>query len=632
MTAETPTNEAVESSSTTGSSIITRILLSVAALFLVIGLLDATVAIVQLVLPDLFPSAAALTYGRVAPASRLLIGGGWLTIALLALASAVLGRIAGARTKVSIVGLAGFALVAVGVLAGTVGIYTGWQSGIAGQEAPLWGRAIAAIGYVLVAVSIIATARTARDKLGATGWYLTAAPILLAASTVLGLAPVGNGIPGSILAAFTNASFTLFYVASAVGLLYFVFSSITGTDLSQARPLSALGFWSLVVTWAHLGAIELIYSPAPDWYETLAVAFAIAALLPLMIIATDIGLMVKGLIPLIGDRASLRYAVVSSLTLAVGTIGTVLLAWRATSSVAQFSTWVQGVDALIMLGGATFAIFATVSVLRGGSGGGSSHFTLSTIGLTLIAAGYVTGGTAVAFSWAAGPASQAYANVGVAWKITADTLEPFLWLVAIGTVVLLVAQLLYLLTFRTGDEASVEVPDGALDYNLEFEGTSRYATWKRLRNGVALVWLMAAVLTVALPILDDADREGTLRGDTERTYADGSLEQVGREIFISEGCVECHTQQVRPVGTDVGLGAVAIAGDYANVDTALLGHHRLGPDLMQYSARQEFFDKVLITAHIQDPRALVEFSNMPSFEYLSEEDVDALVSYMESLR
>lgn len=632
MTAETPTNEAVESPDATGSSIITRVLLSVAALFLVIGLLDATVAIVQLVLPDLFPSAAALSYGRVAPASRLLLGGGWLTIALLALASAVLSRIAGTEKKIPFVGLAGFALVTVGVLAGTVGIYTGWQSGIAGQEAPLWGRAITAVGYVLVAVSIVATAKLARDKLGATGWYLTAAPIFLAASTVVGLVPVGNGIPGNILAAFVNSSFSLFYVASAVGLLYFVFSSITGSDQSEAGPLSALGFWSLLVTWAHLGAIELIYSPAPDWYETLAVAFAIAALLPLMIIATDIGLMVKGLIPAIGDRASLRYAVVSSLALAIGTIGTVLLAWRATSSVAQFSTWVQGVDAIVMLGGATFAIFAAVSVLRGGSAGRSSHFMLSTVGIVLIATGYVVGGTAVAFSWAAGPASQAYANVGGAWKITADTLQPFLWITAIGTVVLLVAQLLYLLTFRSDDGSTFEAPAGAIDYDLEFEGGSRYATWKRLRNGVALVWIMAVLLTVAIPVLDDADREGTLRGDTDRAYAEGSLEFEGRELFISEGCVECHTQQVRPVGTDVGLGAVSIAGDYANVGTALLGHHRLGPDLMQFSARQEFFDTVLIRAHIQDPRALVEFSNMPSYEYLAEEDIDALVSYMESLR
>ena len=631
MTAETPTTEAAGSTSTI-ASLVPRVVLSVAALFLVIGLIDASIAAIQLVLPDLFPASAALTYGRVAPASRLLLGGGWLTIAMLTLSAVVLTRITGAERRVPILGIAGIALVAVGVLAGTIGIYTGWQSGLAGQEAPIWGRAILAVGYVLAAISIFGIARANKDGLGAPGWYLTAAPALLAASAVVGLVPVPDGVPGNILAAFVSASSTAFFVASAVGLLYYVFASITGTDPTEPRPLAALGFWSLIITWAHLGAVELIYAPTPDWYETLAVAFSIAALLPLLIIATDIGLMIKGLVPLIGDRVSLRYGIVSALALTFGTVGTVLLGWRATSAVAQFSTWVQGVDAVIVFGGASFAIFATVSVLRGGSEGRSLHSSLSAAGLVLVTVGYLAGGTAVAFSWAAGPASQVYANVGGAWKITADTAEPFLWIAAIGTVLYLVAQVLYLFSFRTHEEVEIETPAGALDYDLEFEGEARYATWKRLRSGVAVVWVMAVVLTVALPILDDADRDSTLRADTDRTYVEGTLEFDGRELFISEGCVECHTQQVRPVGTDVGLGAVAVAGDYANVDTALLGIHRLGPDLMQYSARQEFFDRVLITAHIQDPRTLVEFSNMPSYEYLEQEDIDALVSYMESLR
>ena len=114
--------------------------------------------------------------------------------------------------------------------------------------------------------------------------------------------------------------------------------------------------------------------------------------------------------------------------------------------------------------------------------------------------------------------------------------------------------------------------------------------------------------------------------------APGSVELAGRNLYISEGCIECHTQAVRPVGSDVGLGPVSIAGDYANESPALLGGARFGPDLMHFATSSEFFDKVLVQASLQDPRALRPWSTMPSYSYLSSDDLSALVSYIETLR
>jgi cytochrome c oxidase cbb3-type subunit 2 len=64
----------------------------------------------------------------------------------------------------------------------------------------------------------------------------------------------------------------------------------------------------------------------------------------------------------------------------------------------------------------------------------------------------------------------------------------------------------------------------------------------------------------------------------------------GRAVYVSLGCVSCHTQQVRPAGqgSDIarGLGArPSVARDYALQSQVLLGERRLGPDLANYGAR-----------------------------------------------
>ena len=632
MTADSSPSNADRADMADSGSNPSRIHLIVAAVFLVLGTLLGAIAALQLVVPDLLGGIALTSYGRLAPAAGLLIEGGWITIGLLGAGYWGLAKITGGVQR-SALATGSLALIAVGVVAGTAGILAGLQTGVPSLEAPLWARAIMAVGFLLAAIAVVGTARPSGDRLGAAGWYLTAAPIWLTASAIVGLIPPSNGIAGTIHTGFVSATFTgLFVVTASVGLIYVVIGTITDTDLTEIRPLAALGFWSLTVVWANLSAIPLIFTPVPDWYETIGIAFAIAALVPLLTIAGDLGLMVRGRLGEIGDRVSLRLVMVSGVSFATATLVVLLWAWRATSAVVQYGPWVDAAYALIVLGGASFALFASVSVMRGGSPARTIHGVLSTIGLGVIAVGTVAGGVAVGFSWAAGPASQQYANAGAAWKVTADTAEPFAWLVAIGALTYFVGQLAFAVTLGRRNADELAAPSEELPFDLEFEGAPRYATWGRLLWGTAGVWLFAALMTLVLPLADTTDRDATLLADSSRTYPAGSAAAIGRDLYISEGCIACHTQAVRPVGTDVGLGPVSIAGDYANESPALLGAHRIGPDLMHYASRGEFFDIVLVRAHLEDPRSLVPWSTMPSYSYLSDNDLTALVSYLETLR
>jgi cytochrome c oxidase cbb3-type subunit 2 len=98
-------------------------------------------------------------------------------------------------------------------------------------------------------------------------------------------------------------------------------------------------------------------------------------------------------------------------------------------------------------------------------------------------------------------------------------------------------------------------------------------------------------------------------------------EAHGREIYIREGCVYCHSQQTRPQGFGADQkrlwGRPSVPGDYVYDQPHLLGTSRTGPDLLNIGARQPSRDWHL--AHLYNPRAVVPGSIMPRFPWLFEE-------------
>jgi len=100
----------------------------------------------------------------------------------------------------------------------------------------------------------------------------------------------------------------------------------------------------------------------------------------------------------------------------------------------------------------------------------------------------------------------------------------------------------------------------------------------------------------------------------------------GRKIFVREGCFYCHTQFTRL--QDRGYGPLVKAGDYVFETPHQLGTARTGPDLTNEGGK---FPSEWQKAHLINPRSLKPGSIMPSFSYLSEEDMNDLVGYIQSL-
>ena len=141
---------------------------------------------------------------------------------------------------------------------------------------------------------------------------------------------------------------------------------------------------------------------------------------------------------------------------------------------------------------------------------------------------------------------------------------------------------------------------------------------KKLYSSAIGLFLLLALVICILPALDSANYKAL-----PNAHKLTDQEQRGKEIYIREGCIACHTQQVRNVDMDAVFGSrPSIAADYANnrrenvwQNTAnLLGSERTGPDLTSVGERQPSLDWQY--THLYNPRAVVPASIMPSFKWL----------------
>ena len=98
------------------------------------------------------------------------------------------------------------------------------------------------------------------------------------------------------------------------------------------------------------------------------------------------------------------------------------------------------------------------------------------------------------------------------------------------------------------------------------------------------------------------------------------LRLIGRDIYIREGCVGCHSQQIRMLQSEVQrYGPYSLAGESVYDHPFLWGSKRTGPDLARVGGR---YTDEWHRMHLMNPRDLVPESNMPGFPWLAERTVD----------
>jgi len=147
----------------------------------------------------------------------------------------------------------------------------------------------------------------------------------------------------------------------------------------------------------------------------------------------------------------------------------------------------------------------------------------------------------------------------------------------------------------------------------------------------SLFFLAAGVaVTVGIPALETAQLSGA------SPYTQRQLR--GRSVYIREGCMYCHTQQVRSVEADVGtvhsrgdIGPESIPRDYEGQQPVLWGTNRQGPDLSHAATRPPGNSREWQLQHLINPQLFNSGTLMPSFRHLPREELDALVDYLMTL-
>ena len=111
-----------------------------------------------------------------------------------------------------------------------------------------------------------------------------------------------------------------------------------------------------------------------------------------------------------------------------------------------------------------------------------------------------------------------------------------------------------------------------------------------------------------------------------------ALELAGRDIYIREGCYNCHSQMVRTLRFETQrYGAYSVAGESVYDRPFQWGSKRTGPDLARIGGR---YSDDWHRVHLTNPRDVVPESNMPSFPWLATNTVDGarITAHMKALR
>jgi cytochrome c oxidase cbb3-type subunit II len=137
---------------------------------------------------------------------------------------------------------------------------------------------------------------------------------------------------------------------------------------------------------------------------------------------------------------------------------------------------------------------------------------------------------------------------------------------------------------------------------------------------LTLVALSFGTLVELVPLMFDSKTHEPIAGLMPLP----ALELEGRDIYIREGCNNCHSQMIRPLRAETErYGHYSVAGEFVYDHPFLWGSKRTGPDLARVGKR---YSDDWHRAHLYNPRDVVPESNMPAFTWLFDTPIDSNIT------
>lgn len=422
-----------------------------------------------------------------------------------------------------------------------------------------------------------------------------------------------------------------FLTTPFLGLMYYFVPKAANRPVYSYR-LSIVHFWSLIFIYIWAGPHHLLYSALPDWAQNLGVAFSV------MLIAPSWGGMINGLLTLRGAwdtvRTSpvLKFMVVAITGYGMATFEGPMLSLKNVNAIAHFSDWVIAhvhVGALAWNGFMTFGIlyYLIPKLMKTKlyfQALANFHFWIGTLGIIIYALPMYVAGFVQASMWKQfnPDGTLTYGN----FLETVNEIIPMYWMRAIGGSLYILGAIVMLYnvvkTVKAGSTVTDELAEAPAltkvsKYRQKSEG---YHAWLERRPVKLTLYATVAILiggmVQIIPTLLVKSNIPTITSVKPYT----ALELEGRDLYIREGCVGCHSQMIRPFRSEVErYGEYAKAGEFVYDHPFLWGSKRTGPDLLRVG--QKYSDTWHLN-HMYDPQSTSPGSIMPSYKWLIHNKLD----------
>lgn len=440
-----------------------------------------------------------------------------------------------------------------------------------------------------------------------------------------------------------------FLTTPFLGLMYYFLPKAAERPVFSYK-LSIIHFWSLVFIYIWAGPHHLHYTSLPEWASTLGMLFSLMLWMP------SWGGMINGLLTLRGAWHKvaadpiLKFFVVGITFYGMATFEGPMLSIKSVNALSHYTDWTVAHVHSGALGWNGFMVFGMLYWLLPrvfqtkiwNQQLVSWHFWVGTIGILLYIVPIYAAGLMQGLMWRAiDPESG---NLMYPEFIeTIQSITTLWWIRVIGGA-LYVAGVLMLavntvMTWRsrpsTYEEPVYAIPPLDRNYSQPYVPPKSklenapvlelgkkidvwskmdwHRSWERLPVKFTILTTVAVVVASLFEMIPTfLIRSNVPTIATVQPYT--PLELAGRQIYVSEGCYNCHSQQIRPIVAETKrYGEYSKPGEFIYDRPFQWGSRRIGPDLAREGGKQSSFWH---WTHFENPQIVAEGSVMPSYEHL----------------
>lgn len=498
-----------------------------------------------------------------------------------------------------------------------------------------------ALIWVAFGVNMIMTIMKRREKhLYVAIWFYIATFVTVAVlhivnsfevpATLMKSYPIYAGVQDALVQWWYGHNAVAFFLTTPfLGIMYYFIPKAANRPIFSYR-LSIVHFWSLIFIYIWAGPHHLLYTSLPGWAQALGTVFSI------MLIAPSWGGMLNGLLTLRGawdkvrEDPVLKFLVVGVTAYGMVTFEGPMLSLANVNAVAHYSDYIIGHvhnGALLWNGGLTFAMlyYITPKIYKTKLYSiklANVHFWFATLGAIFYVIPMYWGGITQSLMWKEFTAQGLlqYPN----FLETVNQIIPMYALRAVGGTLFIIGAIIgsynIFKTSRQGSLVKLQADEAQPIINPA-EG-HKEAWHRRLESrpiqfsAIVLVVILIGGIIEYVPTTLVESNIPTI--ESVKPYT--PLEIEGRDIYIAEGCNNCHSQMIRPFRSETErYGEYSKAGEFVYDHPFLWGSKRTGPDLHRIGGK---YPDSWHVRHMYDPYSTSPGSIMPAYPWLFTQDID----------